>query len=179
MRVAILEPFQLGELRSQGSPDGNCVRRFVITAVNFRAIDYTDLIDWQACNVTLPIVLRQISSHELLKIIQDDVPKDGWDLIKFPSHTQEVERIVKLVTEASGKRVAPQSRDGFIRVTVESMKLITQFESKNDYKPAGVVSPKLSRILLEKGVVSPPPPAWIKKFEPIVTQDPTTIRKYL
>ncbi|GBN33835.1 hypothetical protein AVEN_94147-1 [Araneus ventricosus] len=45
-------------------------------------------------------------------------------------------------------------------------------------KPAGVVSPKLSRILLEKGAVSPPP-TWIKKFEPIVTQDPMTIRKYL
>ncbi|GBM82779.1 hypothetical protein AVEN_10409-1 [Araneus ventricosus] len=45
-------------------------------------------------------------------------------------------------------------------------------------KPAGVVSPKLSRILLEKGAVSPPL-AWIKQFEPIVTQDPMTIRKYL
>ncbi|GBM86986.1 hypothetical protein AVEN_231790-1 [Araneus ventricosus] len=33
-------------------------------------------------------------------------------------------------------------------------------------------------MLLEKGAVSPPP-AWIKKFEPIVTQDPMTIRKYL
>ncbi|GBN86143.1 hypothetical protein AVEN_96156-1 [Araneus ventricosus] len=46
------------------------------------------------------------------------------------------------------------------------------------FKTAGVVSPKLSRILLEKGAVSPPL-AWIKKFEPIVTQDPMTIRKYL
>ncbi|GBN85475.1 hypothetical protein AVEN_44330-1 [Araneus ventricosus] len=46
------------------------------------------------------------------------------------------------------------------------------------FKPAGVVSPKLSRILLDKGAVSPPL-AWIKKFEPIVTQDPMTIRKYL
>ncbi|GBL95965.1 hypothetical protein AVEN_227181-1 [Araneus ventricosus] len=45
-------------------------------------------------------------------------------------------------------------------------------------QPAGLVSPKLSRILLEKGAVSAPP-AWIKKFEPIVTQDPLTIRKYL
>ncbi|GBO37805.1 hypothetical protein AVEN_18986-1 [Araneus ventricosus] len=45
-------------------------------------------------------------------------------------------------------------------------------------KPAGVVSPKLSRILLEKGALSPPP-AWIKKFGPIVTQDPMTVRKYL
>ncbi|GBM78947.1 hypothetical protein AVEN_40511-1 [Araneus ventricosus] len=51
-------------------------------------------------------------------------------------------------------------------------------ESTAIIKPAVVVSPKLSRILLEKGAVSPPP-AWIKKFEPIVTQDPMTIRKYL
>ncbi|GBN24681.1 hypothetical protein AVEN_59049-1 [Araneus ventricosus] len=46
------------------------------------------------------------------------------------------------------------------------------------YEPKGVVSPKLSRILLEKDAVSSPP-AWIKKFEPIVTQSPMTIRKYL
>ncbi|GBN85589.1 hypothetical protein AVEN_106503-1 [Araneus ventricosus] len=45
-------------------------------------------------------------------------------------------------------------------------------------KPAGVVYPKLSRILLEKDAVSPPP-ASIKKFEPFVTQDPMTIAKYL
>ncbi|GBN65111.1 hypothetical protein AVEN_224609-1 [Araneus ventricosus] len=45
-------------------------------------------------------------------------------------------------------------------------------------KPAGVVSPKLSRILLEKGAVTPTP-AWVKKFEPIETQDPIIIRKYL
>ncbi|GBM55917.1 hypothetical protein AVEN_55855-1 [Araneus ventricosus] len=45
-------------------------------------------------------------------------------------------------------------------------------------KPAGVVSPKLSRILPPKGAVSPPP-AGIKKFEPTATQDLMTIRKYL
>ncbi|GBO41880.1 hypothetical protein AVEN_158609-1, partial [Araneus ventricosus] len=97
---------------------GNSVRRFVIPAADFRATDYVDLIDWQACNVALPTVLRQISSYELLKMIQDDVPMDGRDLIKFPSYTQEVERIVKLVTEASRKRVGPQNRYGFIRATL-------------------------------------------------------------
>ncbi|GBO16499.1 hypothetical protein AVEN_173855-1 [Araneus ventricosus] len=56
---------------------GNSVHRFVIPDVNFRAADYVDLIDWPACNVTPPTVLRQISSHELLKMIQDDVPMDG------------------------------------------------------------------------------------------------------
>ncbi|GBM70531.1 hypothetical protein AVEN_35710-1 [Araneus ventricosus] len=97
-------------INAEIGPEGNCVRRFVIPAVNFGTTDYVDLIGWQACYVTPPPVLRQISSHELLMMIQDDVPMDGWDFIKFPSHTQAVERIVKLTTEASRKRVGPQNR---------------------------------------------------------------------
>ncbi|GBN05636.1 hypothetical protein AVEN_115889-1 [Araneus ventricosus] len=85
-------------------PDVNCVRRFVIPAVESPATDNVDLIDWQAFYVTPPTVLRHISSHELLKMIQDDVPMDGWDFIKFPSSTQAVERIVNLVTEAYKKK---------------------------------------------------------------------------
>ncbi|GBM07703.1 Protein SSUH2 [Araneus ventricosus] len=115
-------------------PDGNCVRRFIIPVVNFRATDYVDLNDRQACNVTPPIILRHMSSHELLQMMQDDVPMDGRDFIKFPSHTQAVERIVKLVTEASRKRVGPQNRDGFITATLKSRKKMPQFESKKDYK---------------------------------------------
>ncbi|GBL97797.1 hypothetical protein AVEN_231958-1 [Araneus ventricosus] len=115
-------------------PDVNCVRRFNIPAVNFRATDYVGLIDWQACNVAPPTVLRHISSHELLKMIQDDVPMDGRDFIKFPSHTQAVDRILKLVTKASRQRVGPQSRDEFIRATLESRKQMSKFESKKDYK---------------------------------------------
>ncbi|GBN95682.1 hypothetical protein AVEN_120279-1 [Araneus ventricosus] len=102
--------------------DGNCVRKFVIPAVNFRATDYLDLIDWQACNITPPTILRHISCHELLKMIQDDVPMDGWDFIKFLSQTQAVERIAKLVTEASRKRVGPQNKDEFISAKLESIK---------------------------------------------------------
>ncbi|GBN59721.1 hypothetical protein AVEN_99111-1 [Araneus ventricosus] len=90
--------------------EGNCVRRFVIPAVNFGTADCVDLIDWQAFYVTPPTVLRHIGSHELLKMIQADVPMDGWDFIKFLSHTKAVERIVKLVTEASRKRVGLQNR---------------------------------------------------------------------
>ncbi|GBN21961.1 hypothetical protein AVEN_269451-1 [Araneus ventricosus] len=79
-------------------------------------------------------VLRHISSHELLKMIQDDVPIDGWDFIKFPSLTQAVERIVNLVTEAYKKIFGPQNRDGFIRATIESIKQTSQFVSKKYYK---------------------------------------------
>ncbi|GBM16351.1 hypothetical protein AVEN_28313-1 [Araneus ventricosus] len=111
-------------------PDGNCVRRFIIPVVNFRATDYVGLIDWQACNATLPTVLRHMSSHELLKMLQDDVPMDDRYLIKFPSHTQAVERIVKLVPKAPRKRVGLQNRDGFIRAAPESRKQMSHLESK-------------------------------------------------
>ncbi|GBN94071.1 hypothetical protein AVEN_124972-1 [Araneus ventricosus] len=50
-----------------------------------------------------------------------------------------------------------------------------QEDAKN--QPAGVFSPKLSRILPQKDAVSPSP-AWLKKFEPIVTQNPMTIRRF-
>ncbi|GBO29190.1 hypothetical protein AVEN_37073-1 [Araneus ventricosus] len=102
-------------LNAEIGPDGNCVRRCIVPDVNFGATDFVDLIGWQVFYVTSPPVLKQISSHELLKMIQNDVPMDGWDFIKFSSHTQAVQRIVKLVTEASRKRVGPQNRDRFIR----------------------------------------------------------------
>ncbi|GBN49108.1 hypothetical protein AVEN_206913-1 [Araneus ventricosus] len=44
-------------------------------------------------------------------------------------------------------------------------------------KPAGVFSPKLSRILPQKGTVSPSP-TWLKKFESTVTQNAMTIRRF-
>ncbi|GBM07367.1 hypothetical protein AVEN_187901-1 [Araneus ventricosus] len=44
-------------------------------------------------------------------------------------------------------------------------------------KPAGVFSPKLSRILSQKDTVSPSP-AWLKKFEPTVIQNPMAIRRF-
>ncbi|GBM46403.1 hypothetical protein AVEN_73878-1 [Araneus ventricosus] len=80
----------------------------------------------------LVIDLRHITStsHEFQEMIKDGVPMDGRDFIKLPSHTQAVERIVKLVTEASRKSVRPQNRNGFIRTTQESRKQKSQFESK-------------------------------------------------
>ncbi|GBM21066.1 hypothetical protein AVEN_5779-1 [Araneus ventricosus] len=120
--IRILAARRIIKAREIG-PDGNCVRRFIIPAVDFRATDYVDLIDWQACNVTPPTVLRHIRYHEFLKMM-------CRTLLNFLHSRQAVERIVKLVTEASRKRVGPQKRDGFIRATLESRKQMSQFESK-------------------------------------------------
>lgn len=48
-------------------PDGSCVCRFVIPALNLLATDYLNLIDWQTCYMSSASVLRDISSQELLE----------------------------------------------------------------------------------------------------------------
>ncbi|GBN05637.1 hypothetical protein AVEN_115890-1 [Araneus ventricosus] len=79
-------------------------------------------------------------------MIQDDVLMDGWDFIKFSSHTKAVERIVKLVTEAFRKRVGPQNTDGFIRATLESRNQMSQFESKKITKNSAFVILNVSKV---------------------------------
>ncbi|GBL97776.1 hypothetical protein AVEN_231943-1 [Araneus ventricosus] len=143
--IRILTARQIIKAREIG-PDVNCVLRFVIPAVNIRATDYVGLIDWQGCNVTPSTVLRHISSHELLKMMQDDVPMDGRDFIKFPSHTQTVDRIVKIVAEAFRKRVRPQNRDEFMRATLEPRKQMSKFESKKYYKNSAFVILYVSKV---------------------------------
>ncbi|GBO24284.1 hypothetical protein AVEN_181450-1 [Araneus ventricosus] len=69
----------------------------------------------------------------------------------------------------------------------ESIVIVKRFELENltnlhvldlpESEPAGVFSPKLSRILPQKGAVSPSA-AWLKKFEPTVIQNPMTIRRF-
>ncbi|GBN08523.1 hypothetical protein AVEN_5832-1 [Araneus ventricosus] len=71
-------------------------------------------------NSYIDSIFTRNMSPELLNY--DDVPMDGWDLIKFPSYTQAADRTVKLVNEASRKRVGPQNRDGFVTAILESIK---------------------------------------------------------
>jgi hypothetical protein len=55
------------------------------------------------------------------------------DFPKYPCHTQAVERCVKLVTEASSAVCGAKSRDGFIRVRLESREKMPYFNTKADY----------------------------------------------
>ncbi|GBN90164.1 hypothetical protein AVEN_89841-1 [Araneus ventricosus] len=136
MKDAILEPLQLGESSRQGK-----LAQMEIVFLDSLFLLLTLKLQTTTISLTGKFVMphrhtvhRYISCHELLKMTQDDVPMDGWHFIKFPSHTQAVEQIVKLVIEACRKRVGPQNRDGFIRATLESRKQMSQFESKKDYK---------------------------------------------
>ena len=117
--------------RSQNS-GGKGVRQFIVPDLNFNAEDYFDLIDWQKTVITEPPVLTDISENDIKMFVAIGAAP-VIDFPKYPCHTQAVERCVKLVTEASSAVCGAKSRDGFIRVRLESREKMPYFNTKADY----------------------------------------------
>ena len=103
------------------------VRVFLKPKIDFKAVCYhkmTPISQWH----TIPPVLNLIEDDKLLEFIEKPL-KLGHEC-----HNQNVERHVKLVTEASASVVGHDRRDGVIRNKIRSRKLIKNFKSKSDFK---------------------------------------------
>jgi len=57
----------------------------------------------------------------------------GEEITAFPSHTQAVERHVRVVTEAAKAVYGAENRDGYIKAKLKSRKEMPKFNSKKDY----------------------------------------------
>ncbi|KAK4879050.1 hypothetical protein RN001_004865 [Aquatica leii] len=55
------------------------------------------------------------------------------EILKFPCHTQAVERCIKLVTEASSLVCGAEARDGFIRARISSRTAMPKFNTKSEF----------------------------------------------
>ena len=113
------------------------VRNFCRPKLNFSATNYTELINWQNCNVTEPPFTRALQ----MDIIENSIETQNFNLhlnlshaVQFPCHTQAVERCVKSVTEASSNVCGPIRRDGFIRARNKSRKVNPSFNTKCTYR---------------------------------------------
>ncbi|GBM25556.1 hypothetical protein AVEN_272551-1 [Araneus ventricosus] len=103
--------------------------------LNFKAQNYSEIINWMDYDLSSPPLLKDISDDEIKSHIQSDsVP--NWDITfkTFPVNTQAVERCMKLVTEASGKVCGAESRDGFIRTTLLPRSAMPNSGHKSDFK---------------------------------------------
>ena len=110
------------------------MRKFTIPAINFDAKDYIDLINWQKCDVTEPPLTKPLPNEVFEKAMELEsrvLPLT----CHFPGHTQAVERIIKLVTEASLEVCGSLSRDGYIRAGILDLKIMPKFGTKSKYKP--------------------------------------------
>ncbi|GBN66619.1 hypothetical protein AVEN_186724-1 [Araneus ventricosus] len=92
------------------------------------------MIDWSSITITSLPILRDISTA-VFRSIARDKKNPEWDFVHFPCHTHEVDRCVKLVTEASAKVYGFQNRDGFIISTFISRSIMNEFDHKADFKP--------------------------------------------
>ena len=86
-----------------------------------------DLIDCLDDAISEPPLTCSLITTELWKIIVSlmDVPK-------WPCHTQSVERVIKMVTEASAKYFSHEKRDGGIRGQDEWWRMMSKNDSKKD-----------------------------------------------
>lgn len=57
--------------------------------------------------------------------------KQGPCFENFPCHTQTVERLVKVITDASSKVCGDIARDGYIRTKLEARKNLPYFDNKS------------------------------------------------
>ena len=88
----------------------NEIRQFVPPSINFSAVNIEEFIDWK--NAIEP----PLTKNKIVKL------NDLWKLI--PSHSQAVERAVKLYTASP---LAVVARNGFIRNTIESKQIFAKF----------------------------------------------------
>lgn len=109
------------------------LRFFEIPKLNFDAEDYTDLISWE--KVTEPPIIKKIPTDRLTDLILTDSEILKKQL-NYPCHTQAVERLVKLVTEASQSVCGYKARQAHVISTLKSRRVMPFFDSKKDYKIA-------------------------------------------
>ena len=94
-----------------------------LTKINSDADIYYEMIDWQNVAVTPPPLLHDFTNDEIDKAIVEGNPLLlGSKLLNIPCHTQAVERMIILVTVASGKVCGQTSRDGYIGAALQSRK---------------------------------------------------------
>lgn len=105
------------------------VRSFKVPKLNTNCNDYMELINWHTTEITEPPLTKAISDDDVDQYIRN---KNMYVPEKYPLHTQAVERIIKLVTDASSQVCSHEAREGFICTRLASRERHSSFESKKD-----------------------------------------------
>ena len=98
--------------------------------INFKVVHWTDLIDLSVNEVCEPPLTLDFSDDELQNSL---LTGEKIKLPDFPSHSQGVERAVKLVTEASQSVHGFEARHQHILAKVLCQQLRPAFSSKGSY----------------------------------------------
>ena len=92
----------------------------------FERIDWTDVV------ITEPPVIKTMTDADLRQFIAIQVTPTVF-FPKFSNQTQAVERVVKLISEASKVVCEQKSQDRFIGAQITFREIMLTFETKCDY----------------------------------------------
>ena len=108
------------------------LRALTLPKLNFEAKSFTDMINWQTAQLTDPPLLKHITNDELNNFIQSgDVP--CTHAAEIPCHSQNVERMIKLVTESCLKVCGSSNREGWILSALISRQAMPSFDTKKQF----------------------------------------------
>ena len=111
------EMSQLGDSR---------VRPRKTPSINCEAITLSQLIDWSS-GVSEPPLTCSLTTAEIKAFVGNPMVVPNW-----PSHTQSVERCVKMTTEAASYVYSHERRDHYIKGQMVSRELMGRNRSKQD-----------------------------------------------
>ena len=104
---------RISAARKHGSQ--NCsIQLFKVPKVNFQTKQYIDLIDWQRIIRVEPPLTKNISEQDLMLYVANS-DLTYLSFLKFPCHSQAVERAVQLVSEVSRVVCGYERREGIIK----------------------------------------------------------------
>ena len=107
--------------------DSSHPRQFVLPEVNFDAVDYCHMINWEAVDCTEPPLTVGMSMDDIMEAY-----KSPMILPDYPNHTQGVERAVRVVEQVAPKRVGYTARHRQILKLLKSREMVSSFNTKKD-----------------------------------------------
>lgn len=113
-------------LRGQDQLGDSSVKPRKTPNINFKATKISELVDWSTEVLEPPLTIG-ISTEDLSMFVDRPMVVPAW-----PSHTQSVERCVKMVTEASSHVFSHERRESYIRAQVVSREIMSRNNSKQD-----------------------------------------------
>ena len=127
--------FEGGDLSDQEDEDGErvesdvrvSIRKFRVPKINTNSKVYYKLVNMSSPDIFEPPLIAGLTDNEILNVRNKKL------VLKYPCHTQAVERKIKVVSECSAQVVGFDRVDGLIRQKLKSWKLIKRFDAKKDY----------------------------------------------
>ena len=102
-------------------------RQFTKPEVNFKAANYFDMIDFEVEPCTEPPLTMDMDLDTIMGAFREPLI-----LPPYPSNTQGVERMVRVVTEVASKKAGFTARHRMILQLLQSRNMVPRFNTKSD-----------------------------------------------